>query len=162
MEKPIISAVSSFSHHISEMSPALHGRSCCEINEDTEIQPWETRWLGLINFLLGFYNLRFECDLLEKVREERKPRRERGLQLGAYNWNNSSISMHDEMNLSWQSYHEERISCSMCLWNVSIVRRKDKAVCVAACCNTFIFDLLFKNGWMCCCARWIHICIGKN
>jgi len=42
--------------------------------------------------------------LLAKVtEEEKKPRREKGLQLGASNWNNSSISMDDEMNLSWQS-----------------------------------------------------------
>lgn len=110
--------------HLTIASPALRGRSCCEINEDMEIQPWEIRWLGHLNFLQGLYNLKFKCDLLEKVTEERKPRRERGLQLGACNWNNSSISTHDEMNLSWQSQHEERICCSTCLWDVCIIQEE--------------------------------------
>lgn len=75
-----------------------------ETDEDMEIQLWEIRRLDHLNFLQGLYNLKLKCGFISKGHgREKKPRREKGLQLGASNWNNSSISMDDEMNLSWQS-----------------------------------------------------------
>lgn len=49
MQKPIVSTVSSVTVSQKQRiisSPASHSKSCCKINEDLEIQPWEIRFFS--------------------------------------------------------------------------------------------------------------------